>query len=85
MLLNKSDYSGSTMNYTDVLGCFRTFNNIETIIVEVSRSQLQIMLSPQTNSFPEWWEIQENTVHTIEYCLKLLECDISSEERDNLK
>ncbi|KAG2213421.1 hypothetical protein INT47_009095 [Mucor saturninus] len=50
-----------TMKYNDVLGYFKTFNNMEIIIVESSSGKLQ-----------------ENTGHTIEDCLKLLECGISS-------
>ncbi|KAG0176617.1 hypothetical protein DFQ29_005883 [Apophysomyces sp. BC1021] len=59
--LTKCDYSQSTTKYVDALGCLRTSNNMEIIIVEASSGKLK-----------------ERTVHTIEDCLKLLECGVFS-------
>ncbi|EIE76204.1 hypothetical protein RO3G_00908 [Rhizopus delemar RA 99-880] len=63
--LSEHDYRRSNAKYADALGCLRTSNSMEIIIVEASSGKLK-----------------ENTVHSIEDSLKLLECCVFSLKKE---
>lgn len=66
------------MKYNDALGYFKTYNNMEIIVVEASRYYSRRHDFPLLIFLLNSGKLEENTVHTIEDCLKLLECGVSS-------
>ncbi|KAG1136842.1 hypothetical protein G6F37_011750 [Rhizopus arrhizus] len=91
--LNLKDYdydlrSAPFNKLIDALGVLKTQNNMELIIVEASRSgghylkpnyyiKRTVKRSLNTNKL-QYGAIKENTAHTIEDSLKILECSVSA-------